>query len=55
MSMNPIEKERMLKYILTTIKEKKITVYAIAKDTNLKQTTLHSMDVRKIHMKIMSY
>lgn len=43
MSMNPIEKERMLKYILTTIKEKKITVYAIAKDTNLKQTTLHNI------------
>lgn len=43
MSMNPVEKERMLKYILTTIKEKKITVYAIAKDTNLKQTTLHNI------------
>ena len=43
MSMNPVEKERMLKYILTTIKEKKITVYAVAKDTNLKQTTLHNI------------
>ncbi len=43
MSMNPVEKESMLKYILTTIKEKKITVYAIAKDTNLKQTTLHNI------------
>ena len=43
MSMNSIEKERMLKYILTTIKEKKITVYAIAKATNLKQTTLHNI------------
>jgi len=43
MSMNSIEKERMLNYILTTIKEKKITVYAIAKATNLKQTTLHNI------------
>ena len=43
MSMNPIEKKEMLKYILTTIKEKKITVYAIAKATNLKQTTLHNI------------
>jgi len=43
MSMNLVEKESMLKYILTTIKEKKITVYAIAKDTNLKQTTLHNI------------
>lgn len=43
MSMNSIEKKEMLKYILTTIKEKKITVYAIAKATNLKQTTLHNI------------
>jgi len=41
--MNSIEKKEMLKYILTTIKEKKITVYAIAKATNLKQTTLHNI------------
>lgn len=43
MSMNSVEKKEMLKYILTTIKEKKITVYAIAKATNLKQTTLHNI------------
>ena len=43
MSMNAIEKKSMLEYILTTIKEKDITVYAIAKDTNLKQTTLHNI------------
>ena len=42
-NMNTLDKKMMLDYILTTIKEKNITVYAIAKATNIKQTTIHNI------------
>lgn len=45
--MKSLPKEKMLKYILTTIEDKEITVYAIAKATNIKQTTIHNIVNKK--------
>jgi len=43
MKLNPLDKKKMLDYIIQEINNSEITVYAVSKATNVRQTTIHNI------------
>jgi len=43
MKLNILDKKKMLDYVIEAIKTSKITVYAVSKATNVRQTTIHNI------------
>lgn len=43
MKLNTVDKKKMLDYIIEAINNGEITVYAVSKATNVRQTTIHNI------------
>jgi len=43
MKLNALDKKKMLDYIIDAINTSEITVYAVSKATNVRQTTIHNI------------
>jgi len=43
MKLNTLDKKKMLDYIIEAINNSEITVYAVSKATNVRQTTIHNI------------
>lgn len=43
MKLNNLDKKKMLDYIIEAINNSEITVYAVSKATNVRQTTIHNI------------
>lgn len=43
MKLNTVDKKKMLDYIIEAINSSEITVYAVSKATNVRQTTIHNI------------
>ena len=43
MKLNALDKKKMLDYIIEAINTSEITVYAVSKATNVRQTTIHNI------------
>ena len=43
MKLNALDKKKMLDYIIEAINTSEITVYAVSKATNVRQTTIHPL------------
>jgi len=43
MKLNTLDKKKMLDYIIEAINTSEITVYAVSKATNVRQTTIHNI------------